>query len=153
MTLFEAPPYDPSREKRKRMIAVILLVCLLVGALLVYHFWNWREERTVNRFFDAIERKDFATAYGIWMADPNWKQHAEKYANYPFGAFELDWGPSGEYGAITRHRVATSITPKGGGSGVVVVAYLNDRRQPVSLWVECKDKSMTFSPMKAVVQP
>ena len=153
MTLFQAPTYDPSRDKRRKQIIIVAVLCILLLAYLGYHFRNWREERVVDHFFEAIEHKDYESAYALWMADPNWKQHPEKYKNYPFGAFELDWGPTGEYGTISRHRIAQAITPKGGGSGVIVVAFLNDRKQPVALWVEKKDHSMTYSPQEAVVQP
>ncbi len=152
MTLFQAPPYDPNREKRRWKLIGILAICLVIAGALVHHFWNWREERTVDHFFTAIEHKDYDRAYAIWMADPNWKQHPEKFKNYPFGAFELDWGPTGEYGTITHHRIRATIAPKN-GSGVVVVTFLNDRHEPVPLWVERKDLSMTYSPLNAVVQP
>ena len=153
MTLFQAPEYDPKRDKRRKQIIVIAIVVALLLTYVGWTFRHWREERVVDRFFQAIEHKDYETAYAIWMADPNWKQHPEKFKNYPFGAFELDWGPTGEYGTITRHRIAKTFTPKCGGSGVIVVAFLNDRREPVALWVESKDHSMTFSPQEATVQP
>ena len=153
MTLFEAPQYDPRRERRRKQIIGIAVLCFLILAYVGYHFRYWREERTINHFFQAIEQKDYENAYAIWNADPDWKQHLEKYKNYPFGAFELDWGPTGEYGAITRHRIATIIPPKGGGSGVTVVTFLNDRRQPLALWVEKKDQSISYPPQEAAIQP
>ena len=153
MTLFQAPEYDPRRDKRRKQIIIIAVLVILLLAYLGWTFRHWREERVVDRFFQAIEHKDYETAYAIWMADPNWKQHPEKYKNYPFGAFELDWGPTGEYGTITHHRIHSTITPKGGGSGVVVVTFVNDRHEPIALWVERKDQSMTYSPLNAVVTP
>ena len=153
MTLFQAPEYNPRRDQRRKQIIIIAVLFVLLLAYLGWTFRNWREERVVDHFFQAIEHKDYETAYAIWMADPNWKQHPEKFKNYPFGAFELDWGPTGEYGTITHHRIAKTFTPKGGGSGVIVVAFLNDRRQPVALWVEKNDHSMTYSPQEATVQP
>ena len=35
--------------------------------------------------------------------------------------------------------------PKG-GSGVIVVVTINERKEPARLWVEKRDKSLTFSP-------
>ena len=153
MTLFQAPQYDPQRDKRRRLLIAIIVFAVLVLAYVGWEFRHWREERVVDHFFEAVEHKDFETAYAIWMADPNWKQHPEKFKNYPFGAFELDWGPTGEYGTIAHHRIAKTFTPTGGGSGVIVVAFVNDRREPVALWVERKDHSMTYSPQEATVQP
>lgn len=145
MTLFEAKEYDPSIEKQRRLYAIAGLVLLIILGFLVYHFWNWREEHAVSRFLTAIEHKDYEKAYSIWNADPNWKQHTQKYAGYNFGTFELDWGPTGEYGEIRSHSIRTSLTPKN-SSGVVVISMINDRKVPLALWVETKDRSITFLP-------
>src|SRR3954467_13752868 len=145
MTLFEAKEYDPRIEKQRRVYAVAALVLIALAALLVYHFWDWREERAVNKFLTAIEHKDYEKAYAIWTADPNWKQHVQKYAGYNFGTFELDWGPPGEYGEIRSHRIRNALTPKN-SSGVVVIAMINDRKTPLALWVEKNDRSITFLP-------
>ena len=145
MTLFEAKEYDPSVEKQRRIYAIAGLVLLLILGFLIYHFWNWREEHAVNRFLTAIEHKDYEKAYTVWNADPNWKQHPQKYVGYNFGTFELDWGPTGEYGEIRSHSIRTSLTPKN-SSGVVVISMINDRKVPLALWVEKKDRSITFLP-------
>src|SRR5690242_13667641 len=112
MTIFQAKEYDARIDQRKRMYAIAGLALLILLGLLVYHFWNWREEHTVDRFLTAIEHKDFEKAYGVWNADPNWKQHPQKYSGYNFGTFELDWGPTGEYGEIRSHHIRQSMTPK-----------------------------------------
>jgi hypothetical protein len=145
MTIFQAKEYDPRVEKRRRMYVITAIIVIAICAYLVYHFRNWREERTVNHFFAAIEQKDYQKAYGIWNDDPNWKQHPQKYSGYNFGTFELDWGPTGEYGDIRSHHIRTTITPKN-ASGVLVVVMINDRKEPMALWVEKKDQSMSFKP-------
>jgi hypothetical protein len=65
---------------------------------LAWAYHNWPEEHVVDRFFDALQQKDYEDAYGIWMHDPAWKQHAQKYAKYSYGDFYNDWGPGGEWG-------------------------------------------------------
>lgn len=145
MTLFEAKEYDPSVDQRRRMYAIAGLVLAALLAFLVYHWWDWREEHAVNKFLTAIEHKDYERAYAIWNADPDWKQHPQKYAGYNFGTFELDWGPTGEYGEIRSHTIRTALTPKD-SSGVVVISMINDRKAPLALWVEKKDRSITFLP-------
>jgi len=145
MTLFEAKEFDPTIEQKRRIYAIAGLVLLIILGFLVYNFWNWREEHAVNRFLAAIEHKDYEKAYAIWNADPAWKQHPQKYAGYNFGTFELDWGPTGEYGEIRSHKIRTSLTPKN-SSGVVVISMINDRKVPLPLWVEKKDRSITFLP-------
>ncbi len=145
-TLFQAPPYDPRRDRRRNLILGGLVVAILIVAALAFLLRNWPYERVVDRFFTAIEHNDLESAYAIWMADPDWKQHPAKYSQYTFGQFQLDWGPSGEWGKISKHHIVGSARPPKGGSGVVVVVRLNGRAEEARLWVEKKDKSLTFSP-------
>ncbi len=144
-TLFEAPPYDPKRERRRNIIVAVIIASVLVIALLGYLFRNLPYERIVDRFFTALEQKDFEKAYGLWLNDPNWKQNQAKHTNYSFHDFYVDWGPGGEWGIIREHKIVGSAAPKG-GSGVVVVVKVNQRAEEARIWVERKDKTLTFSP-------
>ncbi len=152
MTLFEAKPPDPrdeERTKRRYRTIIVIVVILLIGAGTAYRFRYWPEERIVSQFFNLVEQNNFDDAYSLWQADPAWKQHADRYKQYPFGQFQLDWGPSGDYGQITSHKVEGSLAPKnknGPVSGVVVVVTVNNRVQPACLWVEKKTKAISFSP-------
>lgn len=145
-TLFDAKPYDPARERRRKILIVSLVSAVIVIASLLWWFRYWPEEHKVDQFFTALERKDFEKAYGIWMADADWKQHPQKYQKYPFGEFYLDWGPGGEWGIIKSHKVDGSATPKGGSTGIVVVVTVNDRVEKAHVWVEKKDNTFSFSP-------
>jgi hypothetical protein len=145
MTIFEAPVYDPRRERRKKIIIAAVVLLVIVAAVLAYLYRNWPEERVVGKFFDALVARDFEKAYGIWLADPAWKQHPQKYSQYSFHDFYQDWGPGGEWGIIRSYRIDGSATPKH-GSGVVVVVTINERSQQARIWVEKKDKTLTFSP-------
>jgi hypothetical protein len=146
MTLLDAPEYDEARARLRRIkiIAGLVLVIVLLGLAWNYRYWS--EERVVHRFFDALQRQDYETAYGIWMHDPDWKQHPQNYARYPYNEFYSDWGPGGEWGLIKSHEFYASGTPKGGGSGVIVEEIINGRAEHARLWVEKSDKTMTFSP-------
>ena len=155
-SLFDAKPPDPQAEERKRrrmrIVATLAVIAFIVG---VFLYWNrfWPEERVVDKFFTAIEQKDFEKAYAIWTADPGWQQHANRYKEYTFGQFQLDWGPSGEYGYITKHDIRGSVAPKSNNtetSGVVVAVRingLNDVNKLTCLWVETKAKTINFSPL------
>jgi len=147
-TILTAPPYDPKRNRRKRLIIIAIAVGLLIAAALFYEFRYWPEERVVSKFFNALEAKDYEKAYSIWMADPNWKQHPDQYSRYKFGDFYLDWGPGGEYGLIHSYHIDAAGTPKHGGTGVVVEVTVNERTKKAFLWVEKSDKSLTFSPFE-----
>ena len=152
MTLFEAQEPDPRDEakiKRRTRAIIVLVVVVIVGLGTAYHFRHWREERAVDEFFNQVELKHYEDAYALWQADPQWKEHTDRYKQYPFGQFQLDWGPSGDYGPITSHKVEGSIEPKnknGPVSGVVVKVTVNNRVQPACLWVEKKTRVISFSP-------
>lgn len=154
MSLFEAQPYDLARTRRKwtRIIAAIGVV-ILIG--IVWWFLRyWPQEQIVNQFFNALEQQNFEKAYGVWMHDPDWKQHPERYSRYPYSDFVKDWGPSGEWGIIKSHRIDGAAVPKGysgipwaTASGVVVVVTVNDRiSDKAHLWVQNDDKTLGFSP-------
>lgn len=146
MTLLDAQQYDPALERRRRIgiATVVALVSLFVW--LGWTYRNWPEERIVNRFFEAIQKQDYEAAYGIWMHDPQWKQHSEKYSQYPFNEFYRDWGPGGEWGIVKSHKIFGSVSPKGGGSGVIVEVVVNERAEHARVWVQKSDKTLSFSP-------
>ncbi len=187
MGLMDAKEYDPRPAQRRwRMIGILAVVVVIylvlwywpivpwfyrngndlqhefIGFPWVYRYWP--EERVVKNFFQAIEQKDFETAYAVYNADPDWKQHPEKY-QYTLNQFKLDWGPSSEYGAITTHKIDCTTEPEKKGfhssSGVIVVVIINGRSQvmlndhngPVSMWVEKKSKTLTLSPYPVQCHP
>lgn len=151
-SLFDAKPEDPAaeaRSKRRTRLILVAVVVLIVLGVVAYLNRNWPEEHVVDKFFTAIEKKDFETAYGIWRADPQWQQHTDQYKQYPFGQFQLDWGPTGDYGYITKHDIRGSVAPKSNNSetsGVVVAVRVNDRAKAACLWVEKSTKAISFSP-------
>jgi len=153
MGLMDAKEYDPRPRRRRiqRIVAGIVIAILAVVAWRLFRYWP--EERVVDRFLHEIEQKNFEAAYGIYVADPNWKQHPNQAQDPSFNQFSLEWGASGDYGVITSHRVECATEPPTKGfrspSGVIVVVDINHRAQTESLWVEKKNKTITFSMMKA----
>src|ERR1700733_13705477 len=146
MTLLDAREYDPEKErKRKRRIISVVIVVLVVAAL-CWWFRYWPEERIADHFFEDLQKQDYEAAYGVWMHDPQWKQHPDRFPKYPYNDFYRDWGPGGEWGLIKSHKIYAPGSPPGGGSGVVVDVTVNDRAQPARVWVEKSDKTMSFSP-------
>ncbi|HYL93180.1 MAG TPA: hypothetical protein VEW69_08480 [Alphaproteobacteria bacterium] len=156
MTLLDAQEYDPRPARRRNRLIATGVVVLFAGLVIWFFLRNWPEERAANKFFTAIEQKDFESAYGLYQGDPDWKKHPEKYPRYPFSQFYLDWGPAGDYGAITSHHVDCSIEPpkKDGhsSSGVIVVVTINQRKESKSIWVDKKTKSITDSFQRAECQ-
>ncbi len=150
MTLLDAQEYDveKSRKRRKRIISVIAI--LLVLFALGWWFRYWPEERIVGHFFDALQKQDFKTAYGIWMHDPQWQQHPDEHPKYPFNEFYRDWGPGGEWGLIKTQKVYGASTCPGGGSGIVVDVIVNDRAEHAQVWVEKSDHTLSYPPCQLI---
>jgi hypothetical protein len=154
MTLFEAKPYDAARARKKRNTLLLVVAGIILVGLLLWLNRYWPEEHIVGNFFDALQEQKFEQAYGIWMHDPDWKQHPERYTRYPYNDFIKDWGPSGEWGIIKNHHVDGAAVPHGHSaspfataSGVVVVVTVNERvADKAHIWVQKDDKTLGFSP-------
>ena len=151
MTLLDAKMPDLARERRNRRMITAAVITVLLGAFLAFWFRHWPQEHVVDTMFVAIEKGDYETAFGIWNADPDWKQHTDKFNKYTYGQFVNDWGPSGEYGRITQHDVSGSAVPRNthGGkvTGLVVKVVVNQRAEPACLWVENEPHTIGFSPI------
>lgn len=150
MTLLDAEQYDPEKGRKRRnqilAAAALLLIVLAVG----WWFRYWPEERMVGHFFDALQKQDYKAAYGIWMHDPEWAQHPDEHARYPYNDFYRDWGPGGEWGLIKTEKVYGASACPGGGSGVVVDVIVNDRAQHAQVWVEKSDHTLSFPPCELI---
>src|SRR5579863_3145645 len=131
MTLLDAKPYDAARGSRLRTLIAVVIVAVLLGAWLAYHFRDYPERAAASKFFTALQKQDYESAYAAWFHDPDWKQHQERYANYPFNDFYRDWGPGGEWGLIKSHGVDCSLSP-GGGSGDRKSTRLNSSHPSIS---------------------
>jgi hypothetical protein len=150
MTLLDAkePDLGKERKRKKRIISAVVLAVILL--CLVWWFRYLPEEHIVGKFFDALQKQDYNAAYGIWMHDPEWRKHPDRYPRYPFGDFYRDWGPGGEWGIIKTQRVFGAATCPGGGSGVVVDVVVNDRATHAQVWVEKSDHTLSYPPCDLV---
>ncbi len=147
MTLLDAPQYDPAKERRRKIRITIAILAVIILAVLAWFYRNWPEEHVVNQFFTALQKQDYETAYGIYFHDPAWRQHQQKYSEYPYADCYRDWGPGGEWGLIKSHRIYGSANTKGfSGGGVVVEVIVNNRAEHARLFVERADKTITIYP-------
>jgi hypothetical protein len=149
MSLLNAPAYDERRAKRRLLLVWTAIAIAVVLAATAFFARNWTYERIVNRFFTAIEHQDFEGAYALYMADPDWKSHPQKFKDYPFGQFSLDWGPSGDWGTIRQHHIDCAARV---GTGVIVAVTINGRPEPAYMWVEKKDHTLTVAPSHLQLQ-
>lgn len=154
MSLMDAPEYDARKDARERTewiaagIFLLLLVAIGFAGFFMGHGWffkNLPAEHRVNTFFSAVEAKDFNRAFGLWNNDDAWQQHADRYKDYNFGHFQVDWGSSSDYGVIKTHRVVCSLAS---GSGVAVGVDVNGRPQPTFIWVQDHTHTLGFSPVE-----
>lgn len=150
MTLLDATEYDPAKERKRKKRIILTIVILVVVVFLGWWFRYKPEETVVDHFFDALQKQDYKTAYGIWMHDPQWQQHPEQHPKYPFNDFYRDWGPGGEWGIIKTQKVFGASGCPGGGSGVVVDVVVNDRAEHAQVWVEKKDHTLSYPPCNLV---
>lgn len=147
MTLLDAQEYDPKKAQKRtrRIVSAITILLIVVGIV----WWNryLPQRLVVGHFFDALQRQDYNTAYGIWMHDPDWQKHPQEHPKYPFNEFYRDWGPGGEWGLIKSHKIYGSANTKGfAGGGVVVEVIVNDRSEHARMFVQKSDKTLTVYP-------
>jgi hypothetical protein len=147
MTLLDSQPYDFAKSRRRKIKIAVTVAAVIVLAVLAWMYRNWPEERSVDKFFASLQRKDFETAYGIYFNDPGWREHQKKYARYTYADFYRDWGPGGEWGLVKSHKIYGSANTKSlGGGGVVVEVIVNERSEHARMFVQKSDKTLTVYP-------
>ena len=87
MTLLDAQTYDFAKARRRKITIAITIVGVLVLAGLAWMYRNWPEEHTVDKFFAALQQKDYENAYGIYFNDPTWRDHRKSISNTPTQIF------------------------------------------------------------------
>ena len=155
MILLDAPPLPPPRLWPKRLAVAGLLLAVVAGVL----YWQFRyypEKKQVTRFMEALVAGDYQTAYQLWKPTPS----------YRFPDFLEDWGETTAFGRIRSYEIVEvesssalllqvpveggqtrrTLELKGNSSGVVVSVRINGQNPPVRIWVEKKDKSLSFPP-------
>lgn len=153
MTLLNAPGYNASRERRKAVLIyggiAVMVLAAIIGVLgfLMGHGWfftNLKAEHRVDQFFNALEAKDYNKAYAIWLNDPAWQQHPQKY-DYTLKRFTEDWTTESPVGPIRSHHVDISKTDGSGtfGTGIIVAVRVNGS-QKMFMWYEKKDGTLTY---------
>ena len=154
MTLLNAPAYDDRKERRKTGlligigVSIALFAILWLGGYIMGHGWffsNLPAEHRVSTFFDALEAKDYAKAYGIWYNDPDWQQHPQKY-DYTLQRFTEDWTTESPVkGPITSHKIDISKTDGSGnfGTGIIVATRVNGDHKVFMYYIR-KDGTLSW---------
>jgi len=116
------------------------LVLIFIGGLL-YKFANFREERRVTQFIQAIKRGQYDAAYQDWDSD----------AHYTMKDFLQDWGKDGYYTKGMRDGGVTDSNGK--GRSVVVYVTIDSLKYPVALRVDKETLKISFSPVSKYPSP
>ena len=148
MGLLEPPP-QPSNKARalKLMAGAIALIAVIV---LYFTFRFYPEQKAVQHFFDAVVAGDFNTAYKLWKPGPS----------YQMRDFMADWGPYGYYGPVKSYKIVRLHSPDHSSNSVVAEVAVSPfspmpahddaeksrRTRVVTIWVNSKDKSLSFPP-------
>jgi hypothetical protein len=151
MTIFQAPEYDPRKARRRKIIVSVVIVAVLVIGIFAWLNRHWYDEHVVGKFFQALVSKDYKTAYGIRINDPEWQKHPP-LTRYPFEDFYRDWGPAGDWGPIHSYHIDGSSVPHDrntSANGVVVIVTVNSRAEPATIFVDNKH-ALSFSPFEVV---
>jgi hypothetical protein len=151
--LLDGTSEDPRSRMRRYVLMAVAAVIILVGGgwYLWFGYLHVPERNVARHFFSTLTAGNPQAAYQLWKADP---------AHYDMKDFMEDWGPAGYYGPIKSYRIESASSPPKAGSGVIVVVELspyqpfpdsNDveksgQTKEVRLWVETKDKSLSFAP-------
>lgn len=154
MVLLDAQTPPPPNPWQKRILAATALLAV-VGGILYWQFRFYPEKRRVAEFMDALVAGHYEQAYRLWSPS----------SSYRFPDFLEDWGEISPWGRIhsyqilgiePQRRTVLHVPREGGGrrtlelspdrSGVVVLVRINQRAEPARIWVEKKDKSLSFPP-------
>lgn len=127
---------DAKREKRTKLIVVSLLSILVVSGTLYALFRDYREESTVKRFLEAVQKQDFPAAYAYWGCSKD-----APCRDYPYEKFLEDWGPKGENTALVPAGIHESER-----CGTGFLAALHSGNQDVALWVERSTGVLGYAP-------
>src|SRR6202451_2904209 len=136
--------YGAAEQQRARTfrivkISSIILACLLVTGLVFYAvFKNHGEEQRAKTFLALLNARNYAAAYTMWgCTDSN------PCPAYPFTKFQEDWGPKSEHANESAAHIGLSPSC---GSGVVIRLDYPAAEEPVSLWVERDNGTISFAP-------
>jgi len=131
--------YGAGVDRRIKIIKtlVISLVSLVVlGGILTFVFYNYREEQRIKQFLAALSAKDYKAAYVMFGCTD-----AKPCTAYAFAQFMEDFGPAAGHDPA-RARITRSRTC---GTGVILTVDYGQNRQE-KLWVERKNMSIGFPP-------
>ena len=159
MTLLDAPVFDEARDRRRQimlysgggLLLLLFIIFWLVSGRPVDWPWSWYTHlagrSATNHFLQAVEQNDLPKAYAIWLHDPDWQKHPDKYRAYPYARFEGDWSRTSsdnEYGVISSHEIVAARVYH----NVLLLGVLINGRKSKALFLTYfpKEHTLNFAP-------
>jgi hypothetical protein len=148
MGLLDGGAEEPQSKVRRYVVTgLVFLILFALGLWWIFRFYP--EKKVVTEFLDAVVAGNLEKAYKIWQPS----------TSYTYQTFLEDWSPSGFYGPVKSYQIEAMQKPKD-GSGVIIVVGVSPaekfpapvdaagqrRIKEVRLWVEFRDKSISFAP-------
>lgn len=145
---------DPSDQKRptsktKRYVIAAVVLAAVVFLILWYplHLRFYKERETVELFMNEVAAGDLPAAYHTWKPSPS----------YTFQDFLNDWGPNNGTAPIKSYKIESEHGVKNASTAQIVVEVspsrvfpskidANSTTREITLWIDPKDKSITFPP-------
>lgn len=155
ISLLEPEPPPVERPWLRRLL-IGVAVAVVLGVTLYFVFRHYPEKQQVAGFFDALVAADYRKAYELWKPKPG----------FTYEEFLSLWGSNGDYGVIRSYEIVgvestravqlqmpieaggrrRTVLLEGNPTGIVVLIRVNNLDPPIRLWVEKKDKSLSFPP-------
>jgi hypothetical protein len=148
MSLLEPPP---DTQRKSRALAFTVATCIIIAIIAVWFVLRfYPEKKAAETFLNAVVAGDMNRAYQLWQPGPSYKLQD----------FVADWGPTGYYGPVKSYEIMKARSPHGSSSSVEIRVAISpfspmpDANDPeksqktkvVSIWVDAKDKSLSFPP-------
>ena len=145
MTLLDAPTYDPAKARRRKTFLSPALSPAWCSQAFFGSSGTGPRNIALTSSLPRLKPKTCRRLLGFGTTTRTGSSTRQKYAQYPYGRFEVDWGHTSDWGDIKTHKIVMSKTV---GSGVVIGVDVNGQKKPVFLWVQRSDKTLGFSPVQ-----
>jgi len=132
--------YGAGEERRERIIKWIALgaaAAAILALALYFTFRNHRETQQAKRFLELLRNQEYRSAYQLWGCTPE-----QPCRDYNFDRFMEDWGPKSGHGDPSAARIGATKTCSGG----VIYTIEFAQGEPALLWVERRDRILSFAP-------
>jgi hypothetical protein len=148
MTLLEPSPQTSNKTRVWMFVGGAIVVIAVIVLYFTFRFYP--EQRAAQNFFNALVSGDFNSAYKLWKPGPS----------YQMKDFMADWGQYGYYGPVKSYKVVRMHSPEGPSDSVAAEiavspfspmpdqqdAEKSRRTRIVTVWVNSRDKSLSFPP-------